>query len=129
MEVLRFQSQYFQLKSGTAVFLFQKIFFKVRVMKTFTISSDCQIKTCRSLKRRAILKSLVPFFRRIYALSVGFKMKPLRQSVFLCEDKNQITFCCITCWKDQRFNFCLFDESTFFQNLYSLICDSGMHRT
>ena len=29
-------------------------------------------------------KSLVPFLRRIYALSVGFKLKPLRKSVFQC---------------------------------------------
>ena len=29
-------------------------------------------------------KYLVKFFRRIYALSRGFKMTPLRQGVFLC---------------------------------------------
>ena len=29
-------------------------------------------------------KSLVPFFRGTYALSVGFNMKPLRISVFPC---------------------------------------------
>ena len=32
------------------VFVFQKIYFKVKVMKTFKISTDCHIKTCRSLK-------------------------------------------------------------------------------
>ena len=46
-------------------------------LKMLKTSSDCYIKTCRSLKRRAILK--IP---RTYALSVGFKMKPLRKSVF-----------------------------------------------
>ena len=35
------------------VSLFQKISFKIKVLKTFKISSDCQIKTCRSLKRTA----------------------------------------------------------------------------
>ena len=30
------------------------------------------------------LKSLVAFFRIIYALSVGFKIKTLRKSVFKC---------------------------------------------
>ena len=34
--------------------VFQKIYFKVEVLKTFKSSSDCHIKTCRSLKRRAI---------------------------------------------------------------------------
>ena len=38
------------------VFLFQKIYFKVKVSKTFKISTDCHIKTCRSLKRRANMK-------------------------------------------------------------------------
>ena len=38
------------------VFVFQKMFFKVKVLKTFKSSSDCHIKICRSVKRRAILK-------------------------------------------------------------------------
>ena len=38
------------------VFIFQKICFKVTILKTFKISTDCHIKICRSLKRRAILK-------------------------------------------------------------------------
>ena len=36
--------------------VFQKICFKVKVLKMVNISTDCHIKTCRSLKRRAILK-------------------------------------------------------------------------
>ena len=35
---------------------FQKIYFKVKVLKSFKISSDCHIKACQSLKWRAILK-------------------------------------------------------------------------
>ena len=38
------------------VFIFQKIYFKVKVLKTFETFTDCHIKTCRSLKRRGILK-------------------------------------------------------------------------
>ena len=38
------------------VFVLQKICFKVKVLKKFKISTDCHIKTCLSLKRRAILK-------------------------------------------------------------------------
>ena len=67
------------------VFVFQKICFKVNVLKTFKISTDCHIKTCRSRKQKAILKiPIVPFFRRTYALSIAFKMKLLRKSVFQC---------------------------------------------
>ena len=38
------------------VFIFQKIWIKVNVLKTFKTLTDCHIKTCRSLKRSAILK-------------------------------------------------------------------------
>ena len=38
------------------VFVLQKICFKVKVLKTFKVSTDYHIKTCRSLRRRAILK-------------------------------------------------------------------------
>ena len=38
------------------VFVFQKICFKVKVLKSFKISTYCHIKACQSLKRRAILK-------------------------------------------------------------------------
>ena len=47
-------------KSFDSLFLkslvFQKICFKVKVMKTFKIFSDCHVKKCRSLKQRTILK-------------------------------------------------------------------------
>ena len=57
-----FQSEWFQLKKRYSsflekVFVFQKICFKVKVLKTFETFTDCRhIKTCRYLKRRAILK-------------------------------------------------------------------------
>ena len=60
------------------------VFQKVKVLKTFETFTDCHIKTCQSLKRRAILKIPSTVFRRTYALSVGFKMKTLRKSVFEC---------------------------------------------
>ena len=37
-------------------FVFQKTCFKVKVLKKFETFTDCHIKTCRSLQRRAILK-------------------------------------------------------------------------
>ena len=87
------------------VCVFQKMYFKVKVLKSFNIFSDCHvIKACWSLKWRVILKSLVSFCRRTYALSVGFKMKPLRKSVFLCEGKDQLSFCRKPCWNAERGN-------------------------
>ena len=37
-------------------FRFPEICFKVKALKTFETFTDCDIKTCGSLKRRAILK-------------------------------------------------------------------------
>ena len=60
MEMMCFQSQWFQVKNGTPGFWKRSSFSRKFVSKlsienveTFT---DCHIKTCRSLKRRAILK-------------------------------------------------------------------------
>ena len=66
------------------VFVFQKIYFRVKVLKTFKIPIDCHIKTCLSLKMRAIRKISSTVFRQTFALSVGFKMKPLQKSIFQC---------------------------------------------
>ena len=41
------------LKKG---FIFEKIDFKVKLLTTLKISTDCHIKTCWSLKRRGIFK-------------------------------------------------------------------------
>ena len=65
------------------ILVFQKTCFKFKVMKTLKIFSDCHVKACRSLERRAILKIRSIFFRGIYALSDGLKMKSLQLSVFL----------------------------------------------
>ena len=46
------------------VFLFQKICFKVKVLKTFKIFTDFHIKTWRSLKQTAILKIPSTAFER-----------------------------------------------------------------
>ena len=68
MEMMCFQSWCFQLKKVKKkyssflkkVFVFQKICFKGKVLKTFRIFTDCYLKTCWSLK------FLVPFLRRTY---------------------------------------------------------------
>ena len=139
MEMLRFQSQYFQLKKFYSsflkkVFVFQTICFKFEVLKTFKTPIDCFInnkndnpnklviakkskwlishfdflamislfglsfllfilrlssgtkfcfiKTCWSITWTAMLKIPSTFFRRTYALSIVFKMKPLRKKDF-----------------------------------------------
>ena len=65
-------------------FCYQKICFKVKVLEMFKTSTDCHIKHADLPNGGLFLKSLVPFFRRTHALSVDFKMKPLRKSVFQC---------------------------------------------
>ena len=59
------------------IFVFQKICFKIKVLKMFKISIDCHIKICPSLKQRVILKSCS--LKR-----VDFKTEPLRKNVFQC---------------------------------------------
>ena len=86
-----------KLKNGdpfffSKVFVFQRIYFKVKEMKTFKISTNYHIRTCRSLKRRAIGKIPSTVFRRTYVVSVGLKMKPLRKRVFQCNTKNNPNF-------------------------------------
>ena len=77
MEMLHFQSWYYQLKNGN----------QDKVLKTFKTSSDCHIKICQSLKRKAIFKIHSTIFRRTYVLSVGFKIKPLRKTNSHCAVK------------------------------------------
>ena len=45
------------------------------------MSSNCQIKTSQSVKRKTFLRIARIVFRRAYALYVRFKMRPLRKSV------------------------------------------------
>ena len=68
-------------------------------MKTFETFTDCHIKTCHLSNGRLFWKSLVHYFRRTYALSIGFKMKTPTKSVFECYDKNQLTLCLKSYWK------------------------------
>ena len=46
------------------VFVFQKICFKIKVLKTFKIFTDCHIKLCRSLKERSVLKIPIAFLSK-----------------------------------------------------------------
>ena len=64
--MLRFQSLVLSTKRRyfsflKKVFAFEKICFKFKVLKTFKFSSDCDIKSCRSFKRGAILEISAPY--------------------------------------------------------------------
>ena len=61
MEMMCFQSQRFHLKNRASVFwkrfsFSRKFVSNFEVLKTLETFTDCHIKICRSLKRRAILK-------------------------------------------------------------------------
>ena len=90
------------------VFVFQKIFFKVEVLKTFKISTYCHMKTWKTYANLAnvglFLKSLKPFFRRIYTLFFP-----------VLKDKNQPKLCRKTCWKEQSFIFIVYLMNHIFQ--------------
>ena len=60
------------LKKG---FVFKKICFKVKVLKSFKIFTYFLKKHANLLNSGLFWNSLGFFYRRIYALSVGFKMK------------------------------------------------------
>ena len=111
------------------IFVFWKICFKIKVLKTFKISTDCDIKTCQSLKRMAILKTPSTFFRRIYALSVGFKVKPLRKAFSSVKTKTNPSFA-VKPAEGSNHSFLLSVWwITFFKHLYSLTRDNRMYRT
>ena len=123
----------FQLKNGTSVFckrvfVFQKICFKVKLLKTFKIFTDCHRNL--NFSQKFILKIPRTFFQQkqvlLLALSVGFKIKPLGKSVFQCSDKNQPKFCRRTCWKEQPIIFTVYLMNHIFQASVLLIRDNRM---
>ena len=63
-------------------------------------------------------KSLVRFFRKTYAISVGFKMKLLR---------NQPKFYGKTCWKDQPFIFTIYSRNHIIQTSALLTRDNEIY--
>ena len=71
-------------------FGFQKVCFKAEVLRMFKGCTDCHIKTCWSLKRRAILKIPKTAFRRTYALSVNYKM--LKKAITSVKTKTNSNF-------------------------------------
>ena len=63
-------------------FVFQKICFKVKKLKTFKISTDCHIKACWSRKRRAILKITGTFLKKNLCSFCWFQNQPSKKRRF-----------------------------------------------
>ena len=111
------------------VFVFQKISFKVKVLRMFKMFIYCHITTCRSLNGGVFRTFLVPFSRWAYAFSINFKLKPLRKSNFQCLGKIQTKYCRILTEKSNQSFLLSIWWITFFKHLYSAIHDNGMYRT
>ena len=62
--------------------------FKDKALKIFKIFTDQHVKTCRSLKLRIPINE----FRRIYTLSVDFKLKPLKKALSSVKTKANPNF-------------------------------------
>ena len=63
-------------------FLLQKSYIKVEGYKTFKISSDCHIKRCQTLKRRAIFKNWSTIFQRTSCFIIWFLNETSRKKRF-----------------------------------------------
>ena len=102
-----------------SVCLFQKFYFKVEVLKSIKISSDCHTKVCQSLKGRAILK--IPILKEPMLFLLASKWNLYKKS-FSCV-KTKTNFCSRPCWNAERSNHSFLSNwsITFFKHLYSLI--------
>ena len=83
------------------VSVFQKIYVKVKVLKSFKISMEVCFKN--------------PYFKRTYALSVGFKMKSLytKKCFPVLRQKPIFAISLVEMLKEATIHFLLIDESHF----------------
>ena len=79
----------------TLLQFFEKGCFKVKVLKTFKFPLIVTWKHANLSNQGLFWKSLVLFFRRFYALTVVFKIQPLRKSVFQ-RSSNSVFFQCFS---------------------------------
>ena len=131
MEMMHFSILVLSIKKRAPVFwkrfLFsRKSFSKFKYWKPLKFSVIATWKHADPPNGGLFWKSLVPFFTRTYALSVGFKMKPLRKR-FSSVKKNQPKFCCKTCCKEQPFTFTVYFMTHIFQTSVFLIRDNEMY--
>ena len=100
LSILVFSTKKWYSSFLKSVCLFQKIYFKVKVLKSFKISSDCHIKACWSLKWTAILK--IPILKEPMLFWLALKWN-LYVKVFSCV-KTKTNFCCKPSWNAERSN-------------------------
>ena len=119
LSILVFSTKKWYSSFLKSVCLFQKIYFKVKVLKLFKMSSDCHIKACRSLKWRAILK--IPILKEPMLFLLALKWN-LYEKAFSCV-KTKTNFCRKPCWNAERSNHSFLSNwwIAFFKHLYSLI--------
>ena len=99
--------------------VFQKIYFKAEVLKSFKIYSDCHRKSCWSLKWRAILK--IPILKESKLFLLALKWN-LYEKAFSCV-KSITNFCPKPCWNAERSSHSFLSNwwIAFFKHLHSLI--------
>ena len=134
MEMMCFQSQYFQLKNNTPVFrkrfLFSRKFVsKLKVLKIFKIFTDCHIKTYRSLKRRAIFKIPSAVFQKKLCSFCWLQDETSKKKRFPVLREKPTQILPKTCWKEQPFIFSVYLMDHIFQTSVLLIFDNRMCRT
>ena len=113
--VLSTKKQYSSFLKSVCVF--QKIYFKVKVLKLFKISSESHMKACRSLKWRAILK--IPILKEPMLFLLALKWN-LYEKAFSCV-KTKNNFCCKPCWNAERSNHSFLIDESHFWNICTLI--------
>ena len=95
---------------------FQKISLRVKELKKFKVSSDSHIKTCQSLRGKAILKMPSTVFRRTYMLFLLALRWNLQGKGFSCiktKPNSNFTINLAETLKKTAIHFCLFYESHF----------------
>ena len=105
---------------------FRKFVSKLKYWKCLKLSLIFTQKYAVLSNGGVFWKSLLQFFRRIYALSVGFKMKTVRKSVFECSDKNQLKFWVKVTERNSRHSFLL---SIWWITFFRHLNDNGIKRT
>ena len=122
MEMMRFQSYYFQLINSIPVLFIswnfsfcRKFVSKLKYWKRSKFSLIVTEKHAHLSKGVLFWKFLVPFFRKTYALFVSFKKKTLIKRVSSVKTKAYSNFAVKTCWKEQPFIFTVYLMNHLFQ--------------
>ena len=111
------------------VFVFQKVCFRVKYRIHSKFPLIVTSKHADLSNGELFWKSVVPFFRRIYALPVDFKMKPKENAFFSVKTKTNTNFAVKLPERSNHPFLLSIWRVTFFKHPHSLICDNRMYRT